>query len=111
MPTQVDKFISDLDGGQLEEKLSKVLSMVAGAVMDHNAAGEVVIKLGFNRLSIQQVMVTHEVKFTRPTQRGKQSEHEKMQTPMYVGEKGALSFFPEKQTVMFGKKGDLLSKE
>lgn len=111
MATQVDKFISDLDGGQFEEKLSKLLSMTAGSVMDNNKAGEVTIKLSFNRLSVQQVMVTHELKFTRPTARGKQVEHEKMQTPMYVGEEGRLSFFPERQGIMFDKKGDLLSKD
>lgn len=108
MTTEVDKFMADLDGGQFEEKLSRLLSMTAGAVMDNNKGGEVTIKLSFNRLSMQQVMVTHELKFTRPTARGKQVEHEKMQTPMYVGEGGKLTFFPERQGVMFDKKGELL---
>lgn len=108
MPTQVDKFIADLDGGQFEEKLSKVLSLVAGAVMDHEAGGEITVKLTIKPLSPQQVMVMHDLKYVRPTMRGKQQETESTKTPMYVGEKGKLSFFPENQAVMFGKKGELL---
>jgi hypothetical protein len=111
MSTQVDKFVSDLDGGEFEHKLSKVLSMVAGSVMDNNKGGEITIKLTVSRLSVQQVMVTHELKFTRPTARGKQTETEKNGTPMFVGEKGAMSFFPEKQAVMFNKTGDILAKD
>lgn len=111
MATQVDKFVADLDGGEFEQKLSKVLSMTAGAVMDNNKAGEVAIKLTVSRLSMQQVMVTTELKFSRPTARGKQVEHEKTSTPMYVGEKGKMTFFPEKQGIMFDKRGDLLDNK
>lgn len=109
MSTAVDKFMSDLDGGQFEEKLSKVLSMVAGAVMDHESGGEVTIKLTIKPLSPQQVMIMHDLKYVRPTLRGKQQETENTKTPMYVGEKGKLSFFPENQGVFFGKKGELMS--
>jgi len=108
MSTEVDKFIADLDGGQFEEKLSKVLSLVAGSVMDYESSGEVTIKLTIKPLSPQQVMVQHDLKFVRPTQRGKQQETESTKTPMYVGEKAKLSFFPENQGVFFGKKGEVL---
>ncbi|WNO60409.1 hypothetical protein [Rheinheimera sp. MMS21-TC3] len=108
MSTPVDKFIADLDGGQFEEKLSKVISIVAGAVMDHESGGEITIKLTVKPLSPQQVMVKHDLKFTRPTLRGKQQENETMSTPMYVGEKGKLTFFPENQGQFFGKTGHVI---
>lgn len=108
MSTAVDKFIADLGGGQFEEKLSKVLSLVAGAVMDHESGGEITVKFTVKPLSPQQVMVQHDLKFVRPTLRGKQQETETTRTPMYVGEKGKLSFFPENQGVFFGKKGEVL---
>lgn len=107
MATQVDKFIGDLDGGQLEEKLSKVISLVAGSVMDHGNAGEITIKLKVKKLSAQQVMVEHDLHFSRPTARGKQSENEANKTPMYVGEKGKVTFLPEHQNTMFDKKGEV----
>jgi hypothetical protein len=110
MTTQVDKFFAELDGGQLEEKLSKVLSLVAGAVMDHEAGGEVTLKLTFKPLSPQQVMISHDLKFTRPTMRGKQTENEANKTPMFVGEKGKLTFLPEHQHTMFDHKGSLLKQ-
>lgn len=108
MTTPVDKFFAELDGGQLEEKMSKVLSLVAGAVMDHEAGGEITLKLSFKKLSPQQVMVNHDLKFTRPTMRGKQTENEATKTPMFVGEKGKLTFLPEHQHTMFDHRGDLL---
>lgn len=107
MATQVEQFISDLDGGQLEEKFSKVISMVAGSVMDHGTAGEITIKLKFKKLSEQQVMVEHDLHFMRPTLRGKQSENETNKTPMFVGEKGKVTFLPEHQKTMFDKKGEV----
>ena len=107
MTTPVEQFIGDLDGGQLEEKFSKVISLVAGAVMDHGTAGEITIKFKIKKLSEQQVMVEHDLHFMRPTQRGKQSENETNKTPMFVGEKAKVTFLPEHQNTMFDKKGQV----
>jgi hypothetical protein len=111
MTTPVDQFIGDLDGGQLEEKFSKVISLVAGAVMDHGTAGEITIKFKIKKLSEQQVMVEHDLYFMRPTQRGKQSENETNKTPMFVGEKAKVTFLPEHQNTMFDKKGEVHLKQ
>jgi hypothetical protein len=107
MATPVDQFIGDLDGGQLEEKFSKVISLVAGAVMDHGTAGEITIKFKIKKLSEQQVMVEHDLHYVRPTMRGKQSENETNKTPMFVGEKAKVTFLPEHQNTMFDKKGEV----
>lgn len=106
MSTEVDKFFQDLDGGQFEAKLSKVLSDVAGAVIDHQKGGEINLKFTIKQIgNSAQVHIDHELKYKRPTKRGALGENELTSTPMYVGRMGALSFFPENQAQMFDKKG------
>ena len=48
MSTKVEQFIADLDGGNFEDKLSKVLSHVASAVVDHGKMGTIDIKLSIH---------------------------------------------------------------
>lgn len=59
--TDVGEFVSALDGGVFEQKLSVALSQVAAAAMDHDRKGEVTIKLTFERLDgTFQCRVSHE---------------------------------------------------
>lgn len=112
MSTDVSTFIADLDGGVFMEKLSRVLSDVASAVIDHGEKGQVTIKLDMSRIATShQVEIKHRLEFSRPTMRGAQSEHEVTRTPMYVGSKGALTFFPENQGQMFDKRGQVPHKK
>lgn len=103
--TDVSQFLSELEGGTLEQKLGAVLSLVAAAVVDHNKAGEVTLKLKIKPVGNGNHVVTaaHQLKYTRPTMRGGQSEEESGATSMHVGTGGSMSFFPEKQGEMFGK--------
>lgn len=111
MSTQVEQFIADLDGGVFEEKLSRILSDVAGATIDYNAKGQVIIQLDFKQIgSSDQVQIDHCIKYKRPTNKGSISEVNTTTTPMYVGSKGALTFFPENQGQLFGKKGEVAEK-
>lgn len=106
MATKVSKFFEDLDGGVFEEKLSHILSEVASAVTEHQRKGEVTITLKMAHINNSaQVQIDHTLKYKQPTMRGTLAEDNSTTTPMYVGTKGALSFFPEKQDVMFDKKG------
>lgn len=109
MSTNVEQFLSDLDGGVFSEKLSAVLSNVAAAVIDqqdNRKKGKIVIELELVQIAQSyQVNVTHSLKFVRPTGRGEQAEKYKTSTPMYVGAGGAMTFFPEKQGQMFDKEG------
>lgn len=41
MQTDISEMFADLDGGTFEERLGRVLSEVAGAVIDNGRAGEV----------------------------------------------------------------------
>ncbi|MDP5208873.1 hypothetical protein [Microbulbifer sp. 2205BS26-8] len=106
MATNVNRFISELDGGVFEEKLAHILSDVASAVTDYDRKGEVQITLKVGKIkNSHQVQIEHTLKYKKPTNHGSISEDNATSTPMYVGTKGALSLFPEKQDQMFDKKG------
>lgn len=108
MSTNVEQFLADLDGGVFAEQLSAILSDVGGAVIDHDKSGKVIIELDFKRIATShQVNITHTLKYERPTARGAVSEKAKTATPMYVGARGMLTFYPEKQGQMFTKCGEL----
>lgn len=112
MSTNVSQFIGELDAGQLERQMSNVLSEVAGSVTDHDRAGKVVITLDIKKIkNSAQVNIDHTIKYSRPTSAGTKTEDFKRSTPMYVGTKGAMSFFPEKQTAMFDIDGVLNSED
>jgi len=108
MSTNVEQFIAELDGGAFEDKLSKVLSHVAAAVVDHGKMGSVKLEFKVGQIgSSHQVQIQHTMKYEHPTTRGDMSESEKGTTAMYVGTKGAMSFFPEKQDQFFDLKGNV----
>lgn len=112
MSTNVNQFIVHLDGGVFEEKLSTILSDVAASVVDHGRSGEVNINLKIKQIgSSHQVQVDHTLKYKRPTSKGNISEDNSTSTPMHVGKRGAMSFFPENQGTMFDKKGDFAEGE
>ncbi len=105
--TDVGEFITDLDGGVFDRKLSIALSQVAAAAVDHDKVGEVSIKFSFKRIpGTSQVHCEHSLKFSRPTAAGKAGEEEKRVTPLHVGKFGRLTIAPENQLGMFTREGD-----
>lgn len=107
MSTDVQSFIADLDGGVLEKKLSEILSAVAGAAVQHGKVGKVTLDLKFTQIgNSSQVQVEHTIKYTQPTARGKMSEDNTTITPMHVGKRGVLTFFPEDQGQLFTRSGE-----
>lgn len=106
--TDVQQFISELEGGTLEQKLGAVLSMAAAAVVDHNKTGEINLKLKISPVGNGNHVVTvgHVLKFSLPTSRGKQGEEQVGATSMHVGKGGSMTFFPEKQDDLFKSKSD-----
>lgn len=103
--TDVAEFITDLDGGVFDRKLSIALSSVAAAVVDNDKAGEVNIKLSLTRIpGTNQVRCEHTLKFQRPTMDGKASEEEKRSTVLHVGKFGALSLA---QPSLMGKQTEI----
>ena len=105
--TDVAEFISDLDGGQLERKLSIALSQVAAACSDNTEkSGTVTLKLSFKAIKgTHQVMCKHALSYTRPTLDGSASEDETRDTVLYVGPYGRLSLA---QQPLRTEQGDLL---
>ena len=49
--TDVGEFITDLDGGMFDRKLSIALSQVAAAAVDNDKAGEVTVKFSFAKIA------------------------------------------------------------
>jgi hypothetical protein len=106
--TDVGEFVSDLDGGQFERRLSIALSAVAAAVSDHGKKGEVVLKMKFVPIpGSQQVRCVHALSFVKPTMDGKATEQEERSTVLFVGQYGALSLA---QPPLFGRQGELNPK-
>lgn len=104
--TDVGEFITDLDGGIFDRKLSIALSQVAAATVDHDKAGEVIVKLSFKKIpGTTQVHIGHQLKFTKPTADGKASEEETRTTAMHVGRFGALSLAPANQLAFLDRQG------
>ncbi len=90
--TDVAEFVTDLDGGLFDRKLSIALSQVAAAVVDHDKAGAVSISFAFKRIEgTTQVRCEHTLTFTKPTKDGEAGEKEKRSTVLHVGRFGKLS--------------------
>lgn len=106
--TDVAEFITDLDAGMLDRKLSIALSQVAAASVDHDKVGEVSLKFTFKKIpGTSQVHCEHLLKFSKPTADGKAGEEEKRSTPLHVGKYGRLSLSPENQLDIFNKQPTL----
>ncbi|MCK0153892.1 hypothetical protein MWU49_09265 [Alcanivorax sp. S6407] len=101
MSTKVDDFVYDLDGGVFAEKLSRALSDVAAGTVDHGNGkkkGKVVIELDMQQIGeSHQIQISHTLKVSRPTLRGKATEEDTTTTPMYVGRGGKMTIAPDAQ--------------
>lgn len=108
--TVVPDFIGELDGGVFENKISMALSEVAFGVLNNGQKGKVVITLDIDRMSNsveeKRVMIKHKLAFVRPTPRGKSSEEDTTETPMYVNRGGKLTILQEDQGQLFSLAGD-----
>lgn len=106
--TDVSQFITDLDGGQFEADLGKILTAVGIAVADHGKKGKITIDLNLSRIGqSNQVNIKHKISYQRPTSRGDQSEKSGGETALYVSATQGMTFFPsrEGQGALVGKDG------
>lgn len=105
--TDVGEFITDLDGGVFDRKLSIALSQVAASVVDNNKVGEVDVKLKLKRIpGTSQVHIEHTLKYSKPTLDGKAGEEETRTTAMHVGKFGKLTLAPENQMAFLDRQGN-----
>ena len=90
--TDVTEFISDLDGGQFERKLSIALSQAAAAAMDTDKSAVVNMSFTLKKITgTHQVTCEHFLEFTKPTESGDNREREKRTTVLHVGQYGRIS--------------------
>ncbi|MEM6485316.1 MAG: hypothetical protein AAF662_10070 [Pseudomonadota bacterium] len=108
-PTDFGVFINELDAGVFSDKLAHELSTAALAVVQHDRVGQLQITLDIKKIGTSQVTVSHKMRSTRPTMRGKQTEEDTTETAMHVGKGGRMTFFPESQVDMFT--GEVKDKE
>lgn len=109
--TNTTQFIEDLDGGQFDADLGKILTAVGIATCDFDGTGEVTIKMKMKRIGqSNQVNIHHKIAYSKPTSRGVQTESTQGQTAMYVSAQQGMTFFPsrENQGSLIGKGGDAM---
>ncbi|MCK8575355.1 hypothetical protein [Yersinia ruckeri] len=108
--TNVPDFLGELDAGIFENKFSAALNAAALGVLNNGGKGKVIVEFDLSRMSNsmeeKHVMIAHKLKFTTPTPRGKSSEEDTTETPMYVGKGGKLAIMQEDQGQLFTIKGD-----
>lgn len=112
--TNVPEFLGELDAGVFENKTSAALNATALGVLNNGGKGEVTITFYFDRISNsveeKRVSIKHKLKFVTPTPRGKVSEEDTTETPMYVGKGGKLTIMQEDQGQLFTIKGGIDGK-
>ena len=103
-PTDVTKFLEDLDGGVLAERLGKVLSHAAASATDNpKKKAKVSIELTIENIgSGSQVSVLHKLAFKVPTDHGDAAENHTTETVMYVNTGGEMTLEPKNQFDMIG---------
>lgn len=103
--TNVPDFLGELDAGVFMNKVSAALNATALGVLNNGGKGKLVITLDLDRLSNsveeKRVGIKHQLKFVTPTPRGKVSEEDTTETPMYVGKGGKLTILQEDQGQLF----------
>ena len=105
-PYDVLDTLPDLDGGVFVRKLSRALADTALAVASQDGKakkGKVTVEFDIARLSDNgnQVVLGHKLTFSRPTKRGKATEQDATETPMYVAGNGAMTLLPFNQGDLF----------
>lgn len=95
-PTDTVEFIGELNAGVFADQIGHALSAVAAGVVDNKKVGSVTLTFSLKQVGdSHQVNITHKLAYKVPTKRGSQSEDVTLDTPMYVGEGGRLTLFPE----------------
>jgi hypothetical protein len=93
--TNVPDFIGELNAGILIEQLGAILSEAALNTVHHgkgNKKGKVSLEFTLSQIGEnEQVIVCAKLSKSIPTQRGKKSEENITDTPMFVGRGGQMT--------------------
>lgn len=103
-PTDVAKFVEDLDGGVLAERLGTILSHAAAAATDNpKKKAKVTLDMTIENIgSGSQVSIAHKLTFKVPTAHGDTAENHTTETVMYVNTGGEMTLEPKNQFDMIG---------
>ena len=108
--TVVPDFLGELDAGVFMNKIAGALNTAALGVLNNGSKGKVVLTFDIDRMgnSIEEkrVMIKHKLQYVTPTPRGKVSEEDTTETPMFVNRGGKLTILQEDQGNLFTLGGD-----
>lgn len=108
--TNVPDFLGELDAGVFINKIAGALNTAALGVLNNGSKGKVVLTFDIDRMgnSIEEkrVMIKHKLQYITPTLRGKVSEEDTTETPMFVNRGGKLTILQEDQGNLFTLSGD-----
>lgn len=108
--TVVPDFLGELDAGVFMNKIAAALNTTALGVLNNGNKGKVVLTFDFERMgnSVEEkrVRIKHRLNYSTPTPRGKASEEDTTETPMWVNKGGKLTILQEDQGNLFNLAGD-----
>ncbi|HFF8547156.1 TPA: hypothetical protein ACGEYS_000632 [Kluyvera cryocrescens] len=108
--TVVPDFLGELDAGVFMNKIAAALNNTALGVLNNGNKGKVTLTFDFERMgnSVEEkrVKIKHKLQYVTPTPRGKATEEDTTETPMWVNKGGKLTILQEDQGNLFTLGGD-----
>ncbi|HDG1681629.1 TPA: hypothetical protein PFE14_002071 [Kluyvera ascorbata] len=108
--TVVPEFLGELDAGVFMNKIAAALNNTALGVLNNGNKGKVTLTFDFERMgnSVEEkrVKIKHKLQYVTPTPRGKATEEDTTETPMWVNKGGKLTILQEDQGNLFTLGGD-----
>jgi hypothetical protein len=103
--TVVPDFLGELDAGVFINKFAGALNTTALGVLNNGQKGKVVLTFDIERMgnSVEEkrVKIKHKLQYVTPTPRGKASEEDTTETPMWVNRGGKLTILQEDQGQLY----------
>lgn len=107
--TVVPDFLGELDAGVFMNKIAAALNTTSLGTLNNGGKGKVVLTFDIERMgnSVEEkrVKIKHKLQYTAPTPRGKATEEDTTETPMWVNRGGKLTILQEDQGQLFGING------
>ena len=101
-PFDFTTTLQELDAGVFVAKLTKAIKEVTLGTVEHNKKGKVTISLEFKRIGeSNQIMLSHKLSYSQPTERGSRGEDNETSTALYVAGNGAITIMPDTQQGLF----------
>ena len=108
--TVVPDFLGELDAGVFMNKIAAALNNTALGVLNNGNKGKVTLTFDFERMgkSVEEkrVKIKHKLQYVTPTPRGKATEEDTTETPMWVNKGGKLTILQEDQGNLFSLGGE-----